>query len=160
MQRVDVDPTTLLINVQEIYDMIEQDLVSNSNEVIHRFNYYTHKYRGDLLNDVNVGIFINDNLKIVVQIYVTNGIDTIKTQLIYSNDGRRISAIDEIINTFKNNIMKIKVPVYTKENDLSLEDRIRIEVKTLLRVTDFKNIDIVDRIIEGENIVLTLKGTR
>lgn len=160
MQRVDVDPTTLLINVQEIYDMIEQDLVSNSNEVIHRFNYYTHKYRGDLLNDVNVGIFINDNLKIVVQIYVTNGIDTIKTQLIYSNDGRRISAIDEIINTFKNNIMKIKVPVYTKENNLSLEDRIRIEVKTLLRVTDFKNIDIVDRIIEGENIVLTLKGTR
>lgn len=160
MQRVDVDPTTLLINVQEIYDMIEQDLVSNSNEVIHRYDYYTHKYRGDLLNDVNVGIFINDNLKIVVQIYITNGIDAIKTQLIYSNDGRRISAIDEIINTFKNNIMKIKVPVYTKENDLSLEDRIRIEVKTLLRVTDFKDIDIVDRIIEGENIVLTLKGTR
>lgn len=160
MQRVDIDPTTLLINVQEVYDMIEQDLVSNSNEVIHRFDYYTHKYRGDLLNDVNVGIFINDNLKIVVQIYVTNGIDIIKTQLIYSNDGRRISAIDEIINTFKNNIMKIKVPVYTKENNLSLEDRIHIEVETLLSVTDFKDLDIVDRTIEGENIVLTLKGIR
>lgn len=159
MQRVEISPETLLIDVQAIYDKIEQDLVSNSKEVIHRYDYYTHKYRGDRLNDVNVGIFINDNLKIVVQIYVTNGEDTIKSQLVYSNDGRRISAIDELINTFKQNIMQIKVPAYSKDNT-SLEDRINIEIELLRIVTDFSDFDIVNKEIVGEEIVVTLNGIK
>ncbi len=159
MQRVTVDKDTLLINVQEVYNTIEQDLVSNGSEVINRYDYYTHKYRGDRLNDVNIGIFINDNLKIVVQIYVSNGIDTIKTQLIYSNDGRRISMIDEIINTFKNNIMQIKVPAYSNDN-VALEDRINKEIEQLLTVTDFTSLSIVEKTIEGENVVVTLKGVK
>lgn len=153
------DPETLLIDVREVYNIIEQDLVSNASEVINRYDYYTHKYRGDRLNDVNVGIFIDDRMKIVVQIYVTNGSDTIKTHLIYSNDGRRISAVDEIINTYKEQIMKIELPAYANEGG-DLQERLIAALERLTEVTDFESFEVTHREIVEDNVVFTLKGIK
>lgn len=152
------DPETLLIDVQEVYNIIEQDLVSNASEVINRYDYYTHKYRGDRLNDVNVGIYINDNMKIVVQIYVSNGEDIIKTHLIYSNDGRRIAAVDEIINTFKEKIMQIKLPAYAEKKDLQV--RLEESLERLSEITDFSKFEVLQREIVGEDVIFTLKGIK
>lgn len=157
MQRVQHNPHTLLIDVQTIYDMIEQDLVSNSNEVIHRFDYYTKKYRGDRLNDVNVGIFINDKRQIVTQIYVNNNIDTIKTHLIFSNDGRRISTKEEIINTYTDCNMEIRLNAYDEK---PLEYRFSEAIDKIIEVTEFNSVEVINRVIEGEEIVYSLKGIK
>lgn len=153
------NPTTLLVDVQEVYNIIEEDLVTNARDVVNRYEYYTHKYRGDLLNDINVGIFVNDNLKIVAQVYVSNGHDIIKTQLIFSNDGRRISAIDEIINTFKEPIMQLQLKVYD-DSGLELRERLENKLEELATQLGFDGFDIVSRRIKDENVIFELKGIK
>lgn len=153
------NPETLLVDVKEIYNIIEEDLVTNAKEVVSRYEYYTHKYRGDLLNDINVGIFINENLKIIAQIYVTNGKDTIKTHLIFSNDGRRISAIDEIINTFKEPIMTLTLKAYD-DSGLDLRERLENKLEELAVQLGFEGFDILSRKIKDEEIVFELKGIK
>jgi len=52
------------------YLTIRQDLTNNFKEIFNRQHYYTHKYRGDLNTDINVGIDVTPNKNKLVQIFV------------------------------------------------------------------------------------------
>lgn len=154
---------TLKVDVQEVYDIIEQDIINNIDEVVNRYEYYTKKYRGDRLNDINVGIFQNELNRAVIQIYVTNEDDTILTRLILSRDMKRISVVDEIVNTLNNeieeNIMQIKLEVY---GELPLETRLEQRLLSLVEATQFNSFEITKREIDldSESIIFTLKGSK
>lgn len=112
MTRIGVNPQTLFISVPEVYEMIEKDIVENASEIYGRQEYYTHKYRGDLINDVNVGVYIDDDLRVAVQIYVSNGQSKLRTKLKLSQNLQRVSD-QEILN--KQNMIIVKeVPVYAE----------------------------------------------
>ena len=50
----------MVVDIKNKYNEIEKDLITNQADVFLRYNYFTHKYKGDRLNDINVGLFIND----------------------------------------------------------------------------------------------------
>jgi len=52
------------------YLEIKTDLVNNFKEVFKRQQYYTHKYRGNLLTDINVAIDITPHNTKIIQIFV------------------------------------------------------------------------------------------
>lgn len=87
----------LFLNINEKYNEIEKDLIENQSELFNRFTYYTTKYRGDLLNDVNVGLFAGDGNIPTVQIFIRNKTGYIRTHLTFTRDGRTLNNI-EILN--------------------------------------------------------------
>jgi len=52
------------------YLEIKQDLVNNLGEVFNRSHYYTHKYRGNLVTDINVALDEGPNNERIIQIFV------------------------------------------------------------------------------------------
>ena len=61
-------------------------------------NYYTKKWRGNRLNDVNVGLFLGDGNIPTVQIFVRNKNGYIRSHLLFNKVGDTI--IDtKILNT-------------------------------------------------------------
>lgn len=52
------------------YLQIKQDLINNLKDVFNREHYYTHKYRGNLITDINVALDINTDRDKVIQIFV------------------------------------------------------------------------------------------
>lgn len=80
----------MILNVQSKYNEIEQDIVTNQSEVFLRYDYFTHKYRGNRLNDVNVGLFLNDRQQPTAQIFVRNKTGYIRTHLIFNKEGNKI----------------------------------------------------------------------
>lgn len=155
MTRVHTNPRTLLIDVNEIYNLIEKDLVDNASHILWEYDYYTKKYRGDRLNNVNVGIHQNQALEFVAQIYVDNGIDIRKSHLILSRDYKRISRVDELINTIKATPMQIKLKVYDEK---PYEQRLRSILDSLIGNTTFSDFKIIKQEVEGEYLTLTLEG--
>lgn len=91
MKRVKPEVRTARVNVIETLKTIEKDIVENQSEVISRKEYYSTKYRGDILNDINVGIIVNDNLETVIQVYVSNGFTSIRKQFVMNKGDRSIS---------------------------------------------------------------------
>ncbi len=52
---------------------IRQDLIwENANELSNRREFFTRKYRGNRLNDINIGIWDNLDKSITVQIFLRN----------------------------------------------------------------------------------------
>lgn len=86
----------MILNVQDKYNEIEQDIITNQKDVFNLYNYYTHKYRGDRLNDVNVGLFLNDNYIPVVQIFVRNKKGYIKSHISFNREGTEIRDINKL----------------------------------------------------------------
>lgn len=80
----------MVVDIKNKYNEIEKDLITNQTEVFLRYNYYTHKYKGDRLNDINVGLFLNDQSKPVAQIFVRNKKGYIRTHLIFNREGNKI----------------------------------------------------------------------
>lgn len=76
----------MIVNIQNKYNEIEQDIMTNAADVFLLYNYYTRKYKGNRLNDINVGLFINTNYKPVAQIFVRNKKGYIRTQLIFNKE--------------------------------------------------------------------------
>jgi hypothetical protein len=62
----------MLINIQNKYKEIEQHIIANQKDIFNMYNYYTKKWRGDRLNDCNVGMFLGDGNIPTVQIFVRN----------------------------------------------------------------------------------------
>jgi hypothetical protein len=59
--------------IQEKFQEIYQDLlIDNVNDLSNRQEYFTRKYRGNRLNDVNVGIWSIPHSAHIVQIFVRN----------------------------------------------------------------------------------------
>lgn len=80
----------MVVDIKNKYESIKKDLIDNQKDVFLRYNYFTHKYKGNLLNDINVGLFINSDIEPVAQIFVRNKTGCIKTQLVFSLDLRTV----------------------------------------------------------------------
>lgn len=52
------------------YLEIKQDLVNNLSEVFNRDHYYTHKYRGSILTDINVALAEGPRGEKIIQIFI------------------------------------------------------------------------------------------
>lgn len=89
----------MVVDIKNKYNSIEKDIIDNQSEIFLRYNYYTHKYRGDRLNDTNVGLILNDRQQPTVQIFIRNVTGYIKTHLIFNRQGTEI--IDKQILNLK-----------------------------------------------------------
>ena len=88
----------MLINIQNKYNEIEQHIIVNQKDIFNMYNYYTKKWRGNRLNDVNVGMFLGDNNIPTVQIFVRNKTGYIRSHTFFNKAGDTI--IDtKILNT-------------------------------------------------------------
>ena len=86
------------INVKEEYNIIESDIIKNQKDIFKLYNYYTKKYRGNILVDRNVGLFLGDNNIPTVQIFVRQKNEYIKTHILFNKAGDTV--IDtKILNT-------------------------------------------------------------
>mgnify|MGYP003637992015 CR=1 FL=1 len=74
------------IDIFNKYLTIKKDIIANIVDVYNRQHYYTHKYRGNVLLDVHVGVGLaEDSSKKEVQIFVRFKGYYIKDNIIYDN---------------------------------------------------------------------------
>lgn len=66
------------------YLEIKQDLVNNLKEVWNRQNYYSKKYRGNLITDITVGIMESSEGNKELLIFVQNNKKWIRDVLIFN----------------------------------------------------------------------------
>lgn len=84
------------MNIKEIHSVIREDIITNQKDLLNREFYYTHKYRSqDRLIDINVGIFLNEDYKPTVQIYVADNNTKIRERFFLNNASEIIT--NEII---------------------------------------------------------------
>lgn len=86
----------MFIDIHSTYDTIEKDIVANQSDIFNMYNHYTTKYRGDRLNDVNVGLFLNDRQIPTVQIFVRNKTGYIKKHIYFNRAGTTIQDIQTL----------------------------------------------------------------
>lgn len=86
----------MLINIQNKYKEIEQHIIDNQKDIFNMYNYYTKKWRGSRLNDVNVGLFLGDGNIPTVQIFVRNKTGYIKKHISFNRAGDKIIDINEL----------------------------------------------------------------
>lgn len=85
----------MVVDIKNKYKEIENDLVTNAEYVFKLRNYYTRKYAKDSnrINDVNVGLFLDDRFNPVAQIFVRNRTGYIKTHLVFNFEGTKVKEI-------------------------------------------------------------------
>ncbi len=85
----------MVVDIKSKYKEIENDLVTNAEYVFKLRNYYTKKYAKDSnrINDVNVGLFLDDRYNPVAQIFVRNKTGYIKTHLVFNFEGTKVKEI-------------------------------------------------------------------
>ena len=86
----------MFINIIDTHNTIKQDLINNEKDIFLRYNYFSKKYKGDRLNDINLGLFLNDNLQPVAQIFVRNKTGYIKTHVIFNREGNKIIGEEQL----------------------------------------------------------------
>ena len=85
-------------NIKDIYSTIEKDIIINQIQIFNMYNYYTKKWRGCRINDVNVGMFLGDGNVPTVQIFVRNKTGYVRSHILFNKAGDTI--IDtKILNT-------------------------------------------------------------
>lgn len=57
---------------QKMAELREDLIMTNAHDLSNRREYFTKKYRGNRLNDINVGIWDNIDKSITVQLFVRN----------------------------------------------------------------------------------------
>ena len=88
----------MFIEIQSKYEEIYDSIVKNQKDIFNMYNYYTKKWRGSRLNDVNVGLFLGDGNIPTVQVLVRNKTGYIKSHILFNKTGDTI--IDtKILNT-------------------------------------------------------------
>ena len=88
----------MLINIQNKVAEIEQHIIDNQKDIFNMYNYYTKKWRGSRLNDLNVGLFLGDGNVPTVQIFARNKTGYLKKHILFNKAGDVI--IDtKILNT-------------------------------------------------------------
>lgn len=80
----------MVVDIKNKVEEIENHIITNQKDIFNLYNYYTHKWRGNRLNDVNVGLFLNDSNQPTVQIFVRNKTGYIKKHLIFNREGNQI----------------------------------------------------------------------
>ena len=88
----------MFINIQNKVAEIEQHIIANQKDIFNMYNYYTKKWRGSRLNDLNVGLFLGDGNVPTVQIFARNKTGYLKKHILFNKTGDTI--IDtKILNT-------------------------------------------------------------
>lgn len=87
-------------NIKDTYSIIEKDIINNQTQIFNMYNYYTKKYRGSRLIDVNVGLFYNEENKPTVQIFVRNKTGYIKTHTVFNREGNKINYTKTLNTTY------------------------------------------------------------
>lgn len=90
----------MLINLQDKYNEIEQYIITNQKDIFNMYNHYTKKWRGDRLNDINVGLFLGDSNIPTVQIFVRNTTGYIKKHILFNKAGDKIIDTKTLNTTF------------------------------------------------------------
>jgi len=80
----------LFLDVEQKFNEIKEDLTVNQADVFLRYNYFSKKYMGDRLNDVNVGLYLDEGNVLVAQIFVRNKTGYIKEKLMFNREGNKI----------------------------------------------------------------------
>ena len=88
----------MFIDIQNKVAEIEQHIIDNQKDIFNMYNHYTHKWRGTRLNDLNVGMFLNDSNQPTVQIFARNKTGYLKKHIIFNKNGDIIIDI-KILNT-------------------------------------------------------------
>lgn len=108
MKRIKPNPYTLRVNNIETLNTIDQDILGNIRELFNRTEYFGSKYRGDLLNDICLGLFTGDDLLPTARLYINNGhAIVVKTYKLNKQKTRLISTslnIKEMIKNFEINV--------------------------------------------------------
>lgn len=79
------------IDIENKFKEIRKDLLDNAEEIRYRTEYYTRKYRGNRLNDINVGIITEPNYAYTVQVFLRNKQGYIKNNMLFDYKGRMIN---------------------------------------------------------------------
>jgi hypothetical protein len=64
------------------------------------YNYYTKKWRGSRLNDLNVGLFLGDGNVPTVQIFARNKTGYLKKHILFNKAGDTIIDTKTLNTTF------------------------------------------------------------
>ena len=81
------------------YLEIKQDLMNNLQDIPNRTNYYSKKYRGDIVTDINVGLGVGENGKdYTIQIFLRHKELYIKDNIKYNLKGLFSSTIKSNLN--------------------------------------------------------------
>ena len=75
------------------YLEIKQDLVNNLNTIFNRQHYYTHKYRGNILTDINVSLDFGPNNDKIIQVFVRHKNKWIRDVLTIRTNGEYYSEV-------------------------------------------------------------------
>lgn len=88
----------MILNINKVYNKIEQDIIDNQKDVFNLYNYYVSKYSylSDRINDVNVGLFLDDNQKPTVQIFIRNKTGYRKSLISFNKEGNKIININKV----------------------------------------------------------------
>ena len=90
----------MLINIQNKVAEIEQHIIDNQKDIFNMYNYYTKKWRGSRLNDLNVGLFLGDGNVPTVQIFARNKTGYLKKHILFNKTGDTIIDIKTLNTTF------------------------------------------------------------
>lgn len=82
----------MILDINKTYNKIEEDIITNQKDIFNLYNLYNRKYSylSDRLNNVNVGLILNESNKPTVQIYIKNKIGYIKSHIIFNKEGNKI----------------------------------------------------------------------
>ena len=88
----------MLINIQNKVQEIENHIIENQKDIFNLYNYYTHKWMGNRINDLNVGLFLGDGNVPTVQIFARNKTGYLKKHILFNKAGDTIIGT-KILNT-------------------------------------------------------------
>lgn len=93
----------MILDIQNTYNKIENDIITNQKEIFNLLGWYRRKYSylSNRINNVNVGLFLNDSQQPTVQIYIKNKTGYIKSHIIFNREGNKI--IDQQMLNYKLN---------------------------------------------------------
>ena len=82
----------MILDINKVYNKIEQDFINNQTEIFNRYLYYNRKwsYLSNRLNDVNTSLILDDYYRPVVQIFIRNKTGYIRSRLIFNKEGNKV----------------------------------------------------------------------
>ncbi len=82
----------MILDINKTFEQIELDILNNEKDIFNLLELYSRKYSylSDRLNDVNVGLFLNEDREPTVQIFVRNKTGYIRNHLIFNKEGNRV----------------------------------------------------------------------
>lgn len=123
MKRIETNNINLRVNLEEVLNEIETDLLNNQSELAYRTDYYTKKYRGDLLNDVFVGLTIGEFYMYKMIVYINNGQSKVRSEYTLN---RKLTEIINITTTYIPMVKIFNVPTFgTDSIDKALDTQIK-----------------------------------